>query len=88
MGYYSQSVQVSGKNLPDVAFRYPRIGALEVTVMRGGVRKNNTRQLVFSKLKSKKWPNCEFVADKVIGMVEKKLKGFTIIDAPSPTHQR
>ena len=56
--------------------------------MRGGVRKNNTRQLVFSKLKSKKWPNCEFVADKVIGMVEKKLKGFTIIDAPSPTHQR
>mmetsp|Transcript_14063 Transcript_14063/g.34846 ORF Transcript_14063/g.34846 Transcript_14063/m.34846 type:complete len:340 (+) Transcript_14063:464-1483(+) len=67
---------INGKYLPDVAFCYPRVGSFEVTVMRGGVRNNRTRAIVFSKLKAKRWPNPEWVAEKVVEVVNSRLGGF------------
>lgn len=67
---------INGKRLPDVLFRYPRIGALEVTVMRGDLKNNKTRHVVFSKLKYGKWPNPNGTANKLAEIVNKKLGGF------------
>ncbi|CAD7930396.1 unnamed protein product [Amoebophrya sp. A25] len=69
---------INGKRLADVPFCYPRIGGFEVTVMRGGVRNNSTRHVVFSKLKAKRWPNPEWLAERVIKTVNDKLGGFGV----------
>ncbi|CAD7934605.1 unnamed protein product [Amoebophrya sp. A120] len=77
-GFFQAMVKnpINNKYLPDVSFCYPRIGSFEVTVMRGGVRNNPTRSIVFSKLKAKRWPNPEWVAEKVVEVVNNKLGGF------------
>jgi len=41
-------------------FRYPRIGAFEVYVNKGRVRKQ-----VFSKLAAGKWPNAQWLWDRI-----------------------
>ena len=46
-------------------FRYPRIGGFEIYVNKGKVRRQ-----VFSKLGVMKWPNPQWVVDKIVACVE------------------
>ena len=50
---------------PDESFRYPRIGAFEVSVI-----KVNQRIEIFSKLKTGRWPNAEWLALKIDEVVQ------------------
>lgn len=59
------------KWFPGQTFRYPRCGAFEVYVS-----KYKQRVEVFSKLKTRKWPNVQWLADKIKSVVENELGGW------------
>jgi len=52
-------------------FRYPRIGAFEITVTKG-----TKRITVFSKLKTRKWPACEQIIERLEQTVLTNLGGW------------
>lgn len=79
---------ISGRYLPDVCFRYPRIGGFEISIMRGGLRNNNTRSVVFSKLKTGRFPNPEWIAERIVQAVEQRFGGFTIVDLTAKAEEK
>lgn len=71
--YHSFVYDENNRNwVPSTAFSYPRIGAFEVFVKKG-----RQRVEVFSKLKTKKWPNKDWLADRIAATVDSKLSGWT-----------
>lgn len=67
---------------PQSIFRYPRIGAFEVSLLKAG----HARVEVFSKLITRRWPNPEWLAARVEEMVEKQMGGWE--DSPIPEKQK
>jgi len=55
----------TGQLMLDSTFRYPRLGAFEVWVVCG-----STREEVFSKLQTQRWPNPQWLAQKIVKVVE------------------
>jgi len=68
--------KVTRKWSPTGVFRYPRLGAFEVYVCRG-----KQREEVFSKLKTMRWPNKEWLAKRVEEIVRDRFDGW-ITEAP------
>eukprot|EP00746_Dinoflagellata_sp_MGD_P164880 gnl/MRDRNA2_/MRDRNA2_93814_c0_seq1.p1 gnl/MRDRNA2_/MRDRNA2_93814_c0~~gnl/MRDRNA2_/MRDRNA2_93814_c0_seq1.p1 ORF type:complete len:513 (+),score=84.59 gnl/MRDRNA2_/MRDRNA2_93814_c0_seq1:187-1725(+) len=67
---------------PEAIFRYPRIGAFEVSLLKAG----HARVEVFSKLTVRKWPNPEWLANRIEEMVQSRLGGWE--DSPIPEKQK
>lgn len=66
---------------PETPFRYPRIGGFEVCAMKG-----NKRIVVFSKLKCMKWPNPEWLAERIDEVIALNLNGWN--EAPLLREER
>jgi len=62
---------------PETTFRYPRLGGFEVTVC-----KMKQRVEAFSKLKLMKWPNPQWLAERINDIVNKQLGGWEEEEAP------
>eukprot|EP00392_Amoebophrya_sp_AT5.2_P011030 g11105.t1 len=60
-------------------FRYPRIGGFEVFVNKG-----KSRREVFSKLKTAKWPNPDWVVDKILETVDQMGGWHPVAEVPKP----
>jgi len=67
---------------PEAIFRYPRIGGFEVSLLKAG----HARVEVFSKLVARKWPNPEWLADRVTELVESRMGGWG--DSPMPQKKK
>lgn len=63
---------------PESIFRYPRIGAFEVSLLKAG----HARVEVFSKLATRKWPNAEWLSNRIEELVQSRLGGWE--DSPIP----
>jgi len=64
--YASYSMdQNTRKWFQTTVFRYPRIGGFEIYINKG-----KTRRQVFSKLQDMKWPNPQWVVDKIVEAVD------------------
>ena len=57
---------------PDVTFCYPRVGSFEICAVKG-----KQRVPIFSKLALRKWPQGEWLAQKVDEIVKEKMGGWS-----------